>query len=281
MGISDNEAAQAKIREHLQSYFEDKWIHKPLVSLNRTPPIDATGHPVLRKKLQGLVQFLEESLDKTESAYDFERLRRKLGLTLAAVSPGSGEKPLEIEAMGTPELAALEPSSLSDEQLDHAYRAAVKLDAHELATRFAKALVALPPRPDRSDRFPWYTYLIQRALINGDTDAALQYVDEGEKADCEQNEGRRRNDYELRRGQVLSKRGEADRARDVFDNLIQRSPSELRYRGAAAEAMLSAKQGTAALRFAEHGLAKAREKNDRDSEQYFMELVGAAKKQAG
>ena len=42
--------------------------------------------------------------------------------------------------------------------------------------------------------------------------------------------------------------------------------------------MLSLKQGRAALQFAEQGLAKARQKNDRESEQYFLELVGAAKK---
>ena len=104
--------------------------------------------------------------------------------------------------------------------------------------------------------------------------------DEGEKADCEHNDGRHRNDYELRRGQVLTKQGEVESAREVFERLIERVPSELRYRGTAAEAMLSAKQGSTALRFAEQGLAKAREKNDRDSEQYFMELAAAARKAA-
>jgi hypothetical protein len=42
--------------------------------------------------------------------------------------------------------------------------------------------------------------------------------------------------------------------------------------------MLAAKQGPTALRFAEQGLAKAREKNDRDSEHFFLELVAAAKR---
>jgi hypothetical protein len=60
--------------------------------------------------------------------------------------------------------------------------------------------------------------------------------------------------------------------------LTQRVPDNPRYRGSAAEAMLSAKRGDKALHFAEAGLNKAREKNDRDSEQYFMELVDAAKR---
>jgi len=43
--------------------------------------------------------------------------------------------------------------------------------------------------------------------------------------------------------------------------------------------MLSARQPVRALQFAEQGLAKAREQNNRDSEGYFMELVAAAKRQ--
>jgi hypothetical protein len=120
---------------------------------------------------------------------------------------------------------------------------------------------------------------MQRALGEGDTDTALNLVNEGEKSDCENNEGRRRNDYELRRGEILSKRGETESARDVFAKLIERAPSEMRYRGAAAESMLAAKQPAFALHFVDEALKKARELNDRDSEQYFMELAGAAKKQ--
>src|SRR5205823_2110967 len=143
-------------------------------------------------------------------------------------------------------------------------------------TQFARTLVARPPSAERLDRFPWYAYLVQSALATGDLDAALGYVDEGERVDCEHNEGRRRNDYELRRGQVLAKRGEPDAARDVFERLVARVPDETRFRGAAAEAMLALKQGPAAFQFAEQGLAKARQKNDRDSEQYFLELISAA-----
>jgi hypothetical protein len=181
--------------------------------------------------------------------------------------------------MGAAELAGLNAGGLTFEQLEQAYQAAQKLDAEELAAHFARALVARPAHPERPDRFPWYSYLVQRALKEGDKDAALDLVNEGERVDCEQNEGRRRNDYELRRGQVHTRRGEADAAEDVFRRLIERVPTNLRFRGAAAEAMLSLKQGARALRFAEEGLAAARQANDRDSEQYLLELVNAARKQ--
>src|SRR5262249_45887044 len=113
----------------------------------------------------------------------------------------------------------------------------------------------------------------------GDTEAALNYVNDGEKADCEQNQGHRRNDYELKRAQIHCKRNETDRAHEIFTDLIKRSPAELRYRGNAAEAMLSARRPDHALHFAENGLAQARAQNNRDSEQYFLELVDAAKRQ--
>jgi hypothetical protein len=106
-------------------------------------------------------------------------------------------------------------------------------------------------------------------------------VDAGEKADCEQNEGRRRNDYELWRGRLQARRGELEQAQDVFDRLIARVPTNLRYRSTAAEAMLSARDATRALRFAQEGLGAARQQKDRDSEQHFLELSEAAKKRGG
>lgn len=287
----DEEDARRRVRAHIERYFEEKWIHRPLRALNRIPPIDAAGHGTLRKKLLGIIQFIEDCAAVTQAqVYDFNRLRRKLGLTAeappaaaasdAAAAPDAAAA-VDPSAMSAAELAALKPEDLSDDVLEQASQAALKLDARDLVARFAEALVARPPRQERPDRFPWYAQLVQRALRDGDTGAALDYLNAGEKADCEHNEGRRRNDYELRRGEIHARRGDAEEAQGIFDRLIERVPGELRYRGTAAEAMLSARQGKRALHFAEDGLAKARAANDRDSEQYFMELVEAAKKQAG
>jgi predicted Zn-dependent protease len=96
--------------------------------------------------------------------------------------------------------------------------------------------------------------------------------------DCEQNEGGRRNDYELRRAQIHARRGDIDQAQETFERLIARVPAEMRYRSSAAEAMLSAKQGPRALRFAQEGLEQARRQNNRDLENHFKELLAAAQK---
>ncbi len=187
--------------------------------------------------------------------------------------------PLDIATLDAAGLAGLTDTALTDEQLEQAYQAAQRLNATDQAVRFARALIGRPNNAERPDRYPWYQFLITQALHTGDGDAALDYVNEGERVDGETNEGRRRNDYELRRGQVHARRGEADAAADTFQRLIDRMPDEMKYRGTAAETLLRLKQPQRALRFAEEGLAQARKQNDRDSEQYLQELVGAARKQ--
>jgi tetratricopeptide (TPR) repeat protein len=279
IGVKDQAEAEQRVRAYAQQFFEGPWLQRPLKALGGVAPIDAAGHTVLRRKLRGVVQFLADcAAGGVLHDYDFDRVRRKLGLATAAPPP-AGAAPADITALGAPELAALKPEGLSDEQLRQAFQAAQRLDAHEIGARFARALVARPA--DGADRYPYFAYLVERALAAGNTAEALDTINEGEKADCEQNEGRRRNDYELRRAKVHAKRGEADEANDVFDRLIQRDPTDLKTRSAAAEAMLSLRQGRRALRFAEEGVAQARKQNDRGAEGHLMELAAAAKKQGG
>jgi tetratricopeptide (TPR) repeat protein len=286
------EDSAQRVLEHAQRHYEETWIHKPRRSLSGNAPLDAAAHPMLRRHLRGVIQFIQDcAKGGMISNYDFDRLRRKLGLLDGGTeaprpacdlrSESAAAAAPDFTAMGTAELAGLNAANLSDEQLEHAYQAALKLDAEELAANFSRTLIARPMQPEKTDRFPWYSYLTQYALKTGDKDAALDYVNEGEKADCEHNEGRRRNDYELRRGQVHVKRGEVEQAAEVFQRLIERVPNNFRYRGSAAESMLSLRQGERALRFAEEGIAAARQANDRDSEQYLQELAEAAKKQMG
>ncbi len=280
VGLTEEAEAHRRMTEHYNQFMEETWLHRPLKSLNQTPPLDAAGHPLLRKKLRGVIQFLEECAAAAKPAYDFDRLRRKLGL-LESQPPEAGSAPLDIAALGAAELAGLAADSLTDAQAEQAYQTAVRLDARDLAGKFAQVLVRRPARPERPDRFPWFAHLVQQALAQNDAAAALDYLNEGEKDDCAHNEGRRRNDYELRRGQIHAKRGNIDQAQDVFDGLIARMPAELKYRTSAAEAMLSARQGARARRFAEAGLTLARQQNNRDSEDHFKELLAAAQKQGG
>jgi tetratricopeptide (TPR) repeat protein len=279
VGVQDQAEAARRVEAFAQQFFEESWINRQLKSLNGTAPVDAAGHAVLRKKLRGVVQFLQDcSRGGALAGYDFDRLRRKLGLLTGGAAPTPTATGPDITAMGAAELAALQAESLSDSQLEQAWLTAKRLDAQEISTHFAKALTARPLSADKTDRYPVFSYLIDRALNEGQSDAALDLVNEGEKADCEQNEGRRRNDYELRRAKLHAKRGEADAAHDVFERLIQRDPSNLAARAAATEAMLSMRQGPRALSFAEKGLVEARKQQNRDAEGHLLELSAAARK---
>jgi tetratricopeptide (TPR) repeat protein len=277
VGAGPEEEVRQRIQENIERHYEETWIHRPLKSLSGVPPIDAVGHGVLRKKVRGILQFIEECAQLFAPGVGLQRVRRKLGL-LAEEPAAASAAPRDLSALNTAELAGLNPDELSDVEQEQAVTAALKLDARELAGRFARSMAARPPRTDRPDRYPLFAQLIQACQSAQDYDAALEYVGVGEKDDSEHNEGRRRNDYELRRAQLHARRGEYDLAQDVFDRLIQREPSELRFRGSAAEAMLSARQSPRALRYAEEGLARARQQNDGNSEGHFLELIAAAKK---
>src|SRR5205823_5388364 len=120
---TDEAEGKRRMQEYFEKYIEEKWVHKPLRSLSQVPPIDAAGHPGLRKKLRGVVQFLEDCAATIGSTYDFSRLRRKLGLTGAAAAAGSAAPAVapDIGAMNTAELAGLRIDSLADEQLENAF----------------------------------------------------------------------------------------------------------------------------------------------------------------
>lgn len=274
----NQEDARNRVREGLERYFEEQWSHRPLKALDGSTPTDAAGHPLLRKKLLGVLQFLQECVALTKLTYDFDRLRRKLGLTAGAPAATASQTTRDIAAMGPADLAALVHEPLNERELEQAFQTALKLDARELAGSFAETLIARPPQEGRPDRFPLYNHLIAQTAAQGDFGAALGFVDAGESDDCSHNEGRRRDDYELRRGQMLVKAGEYDRAQEVYDRLVQRDPSQLRFRAAAAEALVSARQGSRALRFAQEGLAEALRQNNRDLEGHFRELIDAAQR---
>ena len=278
VGATDQPQAEIRIRAGFERFFEEAWLNRPLKSLGGISPLDAAGHAVLRKKLLGTIQFLQECAAANHMPYDFDRLRRKLNL-LESQPALSGSGLPDISAPGAAELAQLPIDTLGGEQLETAYQTALHLDARELAGKFARTLVSMPARPDKPDRFVWFNHLIQLDQNAGNFETALKQVDEGNKDDCEHNEGKRRNDYELRRAQLQMKLGRVEDAQGTFDRLIASNPSELRFQGSAAEAMLSSRQGKKALAYAEKGLAGARQQNSRDMEEYFRELVSAAQKQ--
>lgn len=272
------------LRQHLKHYFEESWLDRPLKALGGITPRQAAEQPSMRRRLLGLILFREQILTparpKAEEGeapgtrnYDFQQLRQLLRLDTEPPPPA-----IDFASMSAADLAELDIPTLTTEQLERAFRAAVGLDARPLARKFVDAIISRPADPQRPDLYPFYKYLIDQAQTQADWEQALKWVEAGLQADAERNQGLRRNDYEVRRAQLLAKRGDAEKAAETFQALIDRVPNEPKYRGTAAEAMLSLRQGQRALNFAEGGLEVARQVGNRDLEAYFKELVSAAKK---
>ena len=280
----DAEAEQVaqKMRERAREYFEENWLRRSLKSLSGSTPLDVANHPSLRKRLPGLIRFLDDCLTgatpreegKTPTLiYDFDRLRRKLGVKTAPRAEGAD---LDFDTLGVAELAGIKADKLSDEQIAQAFRAAIRLDSPDLAGAFARQASG---RATIAERYPYFSHLAKQSREEGNHAEVLRWLTEGEEADRATNEGRRRDDYALARGQALARSGDVDGAYVAFKEAIARNATALTLASAAAESMLGKKMGSRALEFAEQGLKQARSQNNRDAEQQFLELVAAAKKQ--
>ena len=89
------------------------------------------------------------------------------------------------------------------------------------------ALVGRPVQAGKADRYPYFSFLVSKALSEGDSDAALNHINEGMRIDCESNEGKRREDYETRRAAVHVGRGEADEAEAVYWEDLRKNPGNV------------------------------------------------------
>src|SRR5262249_28450602 len=91
---ASDQSAEERVLQHMQKYFEETWIHRPRRVLNNNAPVDAAGHPTLRKKLRGVIQFLQDcAAGGIVGKYDFDRLRRKLGLLPGGAPAAAGPAP--------------------------------------------------------------------------------------------------------------------------------------------------------------------------------------------
>jgi hypothetical protein len=172
----------------------------------------------------------------------------------------------------------MDVANLSVDELEQAMRAAVKLDARELAVAFAQAGLLKPFDASRPDRYPLFATAITGAAAAGDTARAAELVDQGAKYDADHNGGQRATDYKLRKAQLYVKAKDAEKAAAEFDGLIAMHPDEGKFYTTAAEEMLRLKNGAKALHFAEAGIEAASRTSNRDLEGHCRELAEAAKK---
>jgi tetratricopeptide (TPR) repeat protein len=296
-------------KQYIADFFETVWLHRPLRSLEGNSPLDAMGSSRLRKRVFGAVQYIEDcyravfglsdtsvsSTPDEELHYDFQQLRHKLGLeyttapvtesvvTAEANCSGHGtvsapSPPRDIATMNVAELATLDRNSLSVEELEQAMRAALRLEARELALAFAHAGVERPFDPARPDRYPLFAAVITGALVQGNYAHALEWITRAEQYDRQHNQGKRSLDYALKRANVYVRMRDLDRAVQAYEQLIADHTQEGRLYTTAAEEMLRLKATDKARQFAQRGLQMALQSQNRDLEAHCRELLAAAEK---
>lgn len=293
--VADLAQAQQKMADYATAFYENVWSHRPLKALGGVSPIDAAGSKLLRKRLLGVIRFQQDCVESSAPRmaegdqitafrlYDFDKLRHRLGVEkLSADGPPpdllAAAQKRDFTAMSAADLGGLNADQLSGSELEDAMKAALKLDARELAVAFAQTAVAKPVDPTKLDRYPLYLCLISSALSDGKPVEALAFTRDGAAYDKANNGGKRANEYGVRMAQLLAKTGDTDGAVAAFNDLIARNPDEPKYYITAIETMLSAKQGEKAAAFAERGLEKARDTGNRDLEGACRELGEAARK---
>jgi tetratricopeptide (TPR) repeat protein len=280
--------AVAKLRTATSTVIENTWANKPLKALGGRTPTDAVADPQARKRLLGVVLFHESVFaavmgeDKNFQLYDFDVLRSKLGL----VKDTTSVAPAELQAAAKPdfgkmdigELGALNVEQVSVQTLEEAMKAALKLEARELAVHFAKAAIAKPADSAKPDRYPLYLAVVSAAMSEQKYAEAISVVEAGLAYDAAHNDGKRANDFDSRRAQLLLKSGDLAKATTVFGELIDRNPNDARWTVTAIEAMLGAKQQAKAQEFVDKGVALAKSTGNRDLEAACKELAEAVKR---
>lgn len=269
------EQADRLLNEKMRSYFEDRWAHRPLVSLKGISPLDAVGHPKLRRKVAGLILLLEQLLQtfQTKLPYTMDELRHKLGLDQAVpVDAASAGDANAITGMNAAELAALTPETLSEEDLKAAFTSAKRLDANELATKFAQSLVAKAASLPDFDGFIYDQHIVFQLLGEDRVERAYVSILKAIERDAKNNAGKRSIDYRKLRFKVLLAGKRIAEARIDIDKLLSEKGEDLDIFVFATEELLRFGQKDLASKYAGMGKLIAAKKSDRDRFSFFEEI---------
>jgi tetratricopeptide (TPR) repeat protein len=291
---ANGEEVEKKMSAYAENYMQNTLPGRTFKALGGVSPLDAVGSKLLRKKLLGLLRFLEDcftvSAPKKRDGekiveivkFDFDGLRHRIGLERNAAAEAPTALPAvekkDFSGMSAADLGTLDRASLSTAELEEAMKAAIRLQAHELAVAFAQAGADRPIDIEKPDRYPFYACMMTGAVALGKPDEALKALKDGRVWDDAHNHGTRANEYGLRTAALLAKLGRHDESVEAFDEVIARNASDGNLYVKAAETMLSAKSGAKARYFAEKGLAKAKSMGNRDLQGACEELLAAAKK---
>jgi tetratricopeptide (TPR) repeat protein len=224
------EARDELTRAAVESFYEDRWIHRSRQGLDGHSPLEAArsapGDMVVRAKLAAVIRLREQLGSRPRTAalyqgYPFDRLRRRLGLE--PIDPGAVDIE-DLTCAGALELDRLDPAALDDIRLADAFESAAGLQDDARTVGFAAALARRrAPRLNRLDLPALFAPLVRQALAKVRPEEALEWLDRARA--LEPNPARRT--FEVWRAEVLARSGDPDAALRTYQALLERTPADI------------------------------------------------------
>jgi tetratricopeptide (TPR) repeat protein len=217
--------ADQLLREWIEHYYEDEWVHRARQGLDGLSPLMAAqkarrGDPVLRAKLTAVVRFREQlgsrpSALRLYQGYPFDRLRRRLELELA--NPASVDSE-DLTCAGPDELDRLDSAALDDHRLAEAVASAAGLRDDARTGRLAAELIRRRPRECVSiDLAAAVAPLVRQAMSASDFDAALRWIEQARPM----GDAKTAATLDVWRAEVLARAGRPDAALRAYRDLIR------------------------------------------------------------
>ena len=278
LAAKDQEQAKKMASGQMEKYFEESWINQPRKSLLGNTPVDASVHPLLAKKLAGIIDFYEEILETQDSSlYDFNRLRHKLSLgeNLAQLAD-LASKP--VKNMNAAELASVDSEDMNLEQLEEAYRAAIALDAQELAYKFAKLMPSKGLLPGHGLFVSIIKYLAEKEIDNGNKPAMVELLNTAIAKLKSENLPEQTAELQIAKMKNFAKMNDIFQVIKVVDEILAKHLDNDKLLVAAAETMIKLNQKSEAKKVCEAGLKFAKAKNKGDLIEFFSDMLKSASK---
>lgn len=174
--------------------------------------------------------------------------------------------------MSAAELAVLAVDSLSDDDVKVAFTTAKRLDANDLASRFAQQLVNRAASASDIDCFIYDQHIIFQLLGEDRVERAYATTLKALDRDAKLNAGKRSIDYRKLRLKVLLAGKRIAEARLDLDKLLAEKGEDLDMFVFATEELLRFGHKELAGKYAGMGKQIAATKNDRDRLSFFEDL---------
>ena len=206
------------VREQVREVMLRRWPEIPLPTLDGRCPREAAAEAPYRIRVLAAILLLELSSDLSAGGFDFDELRKELGLPTLALIDSHGE---DVLTMPIVRLGRLDCGKLSDDDLLRVYRVAA-LKRHRTAIhRFAEEIIGRQSLRDRVDRGAVYQALVETST---DTAESLEYVEQA----CSEAQARGESParWLLTELSIRLSRGEAEQSQQLFETIRTRHINE-------------------------------------------------------